>query len=404
MDAAYNYSPEALKKVVYAGAKSTSFEKAADDLRTLAEMDVSAERVRRATTKIGDERAAERDALTTAYEALPIPDQRRAPANQPIPKVVVVQMDGGRMQILDRQKPERNENNTFWREMKVGFLLTMLSEVSAEDPCPDLPKTFVDPEQMRQLVREIKGFCGPEGAADEAATGHESPSKDRPGRPKPLARSIVATRRNVDDFGKLLVSEAYWRGFAPAERKAFVADGSEANWGVWRTHFSTYTPILDFIHALTYIYSAAMAGQESKAGWQAYREWAQAVWSGRVVDVIAALELRQQALGAPTDATPDSAPAAVVAKSLGYLRNQQSRMNYPDYRKQGLPIVSSYVESAVKLVNRRVKGTEKFWGDAAEAVLTLVGDHLSDTPTLAKFWRTRHERLNGSRCTDPAVA
>ncbi|MFA6445582.1 MAG: hypothetical protein WCV99_24870 [Sterolibacterium sp.] len=68
--------------------------------------------------------------------------------------------------------------------------------------------------------------------------------------------------------------EAYQRGFPGAARKAFVADGSDANWGVWRRHFSDYVPILDFIHAPTYVYAAAMAGHALKEGWRAYRAWA----------------------------------------------------------------------------------------------------------------------------------
>ena len=80
-----------------------------------------------------------------------------------------------------------------------------------------------------------------------------------------------------------------------------------------------------------------------------------------------------------------------------YLRNQQSRMDYSTYRKQGLPITSTYVESTVKQINRRMKGTEKFWSQGVEPMLTLVADHLSDTPTLAHFWRNRPQHLTGSR-------
>jgi hypothetical protein len=173
---------------------------------------------------------------------------------------------------------------------------------------------------------------------------------------------------------------------------------------VWRRHFSDYVPILDFIHALTYVYAAAMTGRALKEGWQAYRAWAQWVWSGQVDRVVAALELRQRELGEPTKETPQTAPSAIVAKSLGYLRNQRSRMDYPEYRKQGLPMTSTYVESTVKQINRRMKGTEKFWSNGAEAMLTLVADHLSDTPTLAHFWRNRPQRLTGSRCHQSAAA
>jgi hypothetical protein len=391
----YDYSPTALKKIVYAGTQATSFPQGSRDLKELAELDVSPERVRRATERIGKERVAERDAQAASYEALPIPAQRTVPADQPTPAVACVQMDGGRLQLFDRAEPQRNEEDAFWREMKVGCLWSMTSKVSTEDPCPRLPTSFVDPERMRQMVREIKGFSGPDACGDVEA---EEPRIDeRPGRPQPLARSVVATRHEVETFGKLLVSEAFQRGFPGAPRKAFVADGSDANWGVWRRHFSDYVPILDFIHALTYVYAAAMTGRALKAGWQAYRDWAQWTWSGQVEGVIAALELRQRELGEPTKETPKTDPSAIVAKSLGYLRNQRARMNYPAYRKQGLPITSTYVESTVKQINRRMKGTEKFWSHGAESMLTLVADHLSDTPTLARFWRNRPHRLTGSR-------
>lgn len=393
----YDYSPTAWKKVVYTGTQATSFPQGARDLKELAELDVSPERVRRATERIGDERVAERDAQAAAYEALPIPERRKAPADRPTPAVACVQMDGGRAQVFDRAEPQRNEDNTFWREVKVGCLWSMTSQVSVEDPCPQLPASFVDPERMQRMVREIKGFSGPDGSANEEQT-EEGRLDERPGRPQPLARSVVATRHEVETFGKLLVSEAHQRRFMAAERKAFVADGAEANWGVWRRHFSEYVPILDFIHALTYIYAAAMSGRALKAGWQAYRDWAQWTWSGQVDRVIAAIELRQQELGQPTKETPKTAPSAIVAASLGYLRNQRSRMDYPAYRKQGLPITSSYVESTVKQINRRMKGTEKFWSQGVEAMLTLVADHLSDTPTLARFWRNRPQRLTGFRC------
>jgi hypothetical protein len=390
-----------MKKVVYAGTQAASFLQGSRDLKELAELDVSPERVRRAAERIGDERVAERDAQAAAYEAMPIPARRIVPADQPTPAVACVQMDGGRLQFFDRAEPQRNEDDTFWREMKVGCLWSMTSNVSAEDPCPRLPASFVDPERMQRMVREIKGFSGPDASTEDEA--EEKRIDERPGRPEPLARSVVATRREVEAFGTLLVSEAHQRRFPGAARKAFVADGSDANWGVWRRHFSDYAPILDFIHALTYVYAAAMAGRTSKEGWQAYRAWAQWVWSGQVDRVIAAIELRQQELGDPAPETPKTAPSAIVATSLGYLRNQRSRMDYPEYRKQGLPMTSTYVESTVKQINRRMKGTEKFWSRGVESMLTLVADHLGDTPTLARFWRNRPHRLTGSRCPHQAA-
>src|SRR5271157_745716 len=54
-------------------------------------------------------------------------------------------------------------------------------------------------------------------------------------------------------------------------------------------------------------------------------------------------------------------------------------MDYPRYRKEGLPITSSHMESTVKRFNRRVKGTEKTWGQAgAEQILQLRAAYLSE--------------------------
>ena len=119
--------------------------------------------------------------------------------------------------------------------------------------------------------------------------------------------------------------------------------------------------------------------------------------------VIAALELRLQELGEPGEDEPDSSPRQQVAKTLGYLRNQRERMRYAEYRTAGLPITSSGVESTIKRINRRVKGSEKFWSVGAEALLTLTADHLSDTPTLHNFWRNRPHRLTGLRCYQQAA-
>lgn len=63
-----------------------------------------------------------------------------------------------------------------------------------------------------------------------------------------------------------------------------------------------------------------------------------------------------------------------------------------------LPITSSYVESAVKQFNQRVKGTEKFWSeDGAEAILQLRADHLSDEQPLDGFWQRREAAATGQR-------
>lgn len=84
----------------------------------------------------------------------------------------------------------------------------------------------------------------------------------------------------------------------------------------------------------------------------------------------------------------DRDPLALNVRN-GTIDLRTARLNYPTYRQQGLPITSSHIESTVKQLNRRIKGTEKFWSKGAEALTTLAGDYLSDTPTLESFWQDR---------------
>jgi hypothetical protein len=61
-------------------------------------------------------------------------------------------------------------------------------------------------------------------------------------------------------------------------------------------------------------------------------------WQGEVAQVLAELRAWQDKLGALPPQTPDSDPRAVVASTVGYLENNQTRMNYPEYRRAGLPV------------------------------------------------------------------
>jgi len=394
-----NASPGVLQKMVYAGANATSFRQAGADLAEEAELSISEQRVMRATERIGDERVAQREAQIEHWENLSLPEQQRSPRDQ-VPTLAVVEMDGGRMQIRERKpSPEEAEcqkaRDSFWREMKVGALLSMHSATHAEDPCPTIPPVFVRPLRMRKIVREIKGFCGPEA---EDSVHDEAASEPRRGRPEVLVRSVVATRQDVHALGRQLAAAAWERGFAAAPRKAFVGDGQEANWTTHRTYFSRYVPILDFIHALCYVFAGALAGRRLRDGWPVYCQWAQWVWSGQVERVIEALRERQQELGPPAADESEESPRSKVAEALRYLTNQKSRMRYDEYRRQGLPITSSHIESTIKQINRRVKGSEKFWSNrGAEALLQLTADYLSETKPLTAFWRDRPNHATGQR-------
>lgn len=388
------FTPAMLKKVAHAGARSSSFEQAASDLEALAEQHVSASRVERWTKKVGDERLREVEQRSEAHRQLPIPTRNASPIDH-VPQVAALMVDGGRIQIRDRRAPEKADSH--WRETLVGCLLRMSSEEHGEDPCPLIPHTFVDPQRMHDLSRDIKGFGGDQEKASEVAS---DPPQQRDSCPEVLVKSVVATRGGQQVFAQRLVSEAYRRGFAAAPRKAFVADGAANNWSIHKQYFSDYTPIVDFTHAICYVYAAAMAGRHD--GWDDYVQWAQWLWEGSTDKLIEAVAQRSESLGLPA-VDDKSSPAAIVARTLGYLRNQQSRMKYAEYRRRGLPITSSHIESTIKQINRRVKGTEKFWHTGAEPLLQLAADHLGETDDFDRFWQRRTQSLAQCRCYQSAA-
>ncbi len=58
----------------------------------------------------------------------------------------------------------------------------------------------------------------------------------------------------------------------------------------------------------------------------------------------------------------------------------------------------SAVKSVIKMVNRRVKGSEKSWSEpGAGVMLQLRADYLSETKAMSRFWITREDQARSSR-------
>jgi hypothetical protein len=415
-----------LEKITYAGTASRSYAQARQLLAKLAGLVVDEKQVERLTRAIGDERLAERATAVQEFQDLPLPQKFAVPQAVAAPDLAVVMADGGRMQILDRSgtaaasdagcataaqeagadadwEEEAAAPQGHWREDKVGLLLTMKSAVFQADPCPEIPESFVDPLRIPRLVRELKKNVKEGEEAAEAMEEPEvvdqalaEPAQYEP--PKVQTRHVVASRCTWPSFALLLAQAAWQWGYQGAARKAFVADGAKNNWVLQRRFFSSFVPILDFIHALTYVFAAAMAGRKFAAGWPIYTQWIAWVWQGQVAKVIAAVAARQAELGTPAPDEAETSPRKLVDKALTYLRNHQDKMRYDQYRQAGLPITSSHMESMVKQINLRVKGTEKFWSeDGGEAILQMRADHLSDDQPLEEFWKRRQAKATGQR-------
>jgi len=368
----HGYSASILVKIVRAGAECKSFQKASQMLKELAEVGVSHTQVARLTHEVGRELIEERDRQSDAHRRRQLGSQV---AGSPV-ELACVETDGGRMMTRSPQS-ERGVHTPQWKEPKVAALWRMTGETFDEDPHPELPACFGDREHVEKLVRELKGFSCEEERQDEKGAVYEGTGPgERSGgegarwQPERVFRTCVASLRDVYGFGPLVAAEAQRRGFYEAHRKAFLGDGHETNWIIHRLYFSDFTDVVDFMHVVGYLYAAAHALSTGEEGWSRYLTYATACWQGRVDEVIGELAawLQEHPLpeGVRLQAIPDHDPSKIVHSSLTYLRHNRKRMNYPEYRRQGLTVSSSLVESLIKEINWRVKGTEKFWNRPEE--------------------------------------
>jgi hypothetical protein len=381
------YSAALVAKIEYAGANEGSFGQAAKALDRLAELPISAKHVQRITERLGRERAEHRDRDVEQRKA-----GQLSPTHAQPPRVVAIHVDAGKIQLRadDGQVGVRQPR---WSDTKVACFLTYTAPAGKGDPQPQPPRAFLDPPQVMRLCQEIQQVRSDPSTRPTAAKARAGPAAQGVvERPQRLVRTAVATMQGAEEFGWMVSAEATKRGFYEAPHRAIVGDGG--NWiePLGQMHLPGWVQVLDFLHLLTHLYAAATAAyrDEGKRAWRLYERMLRAAWAGRVEQVHAALSEQAERLGPPPPKCRADDGRKIMALSLAYVQNNAERMDYPRYRRKGLPVTSAAVESLVKQFNQRVKGTEKFWlRGGAEAVLQVRAAYLSDDGRGEEFHRHR---------------
>jgi hypothetical protein len=387
-----------LQKIVTAGGRLHSFADAAFALG-LSGLSISARHVQQLTHEVGTDLARARD-----EQALKRRRRQLTPRVGVTPEVVAVEVDGGRLRTR-AARSGRGVHGAENKEDKVACLVTLTSSEHAEDPQPEPPPSFVQPRRIQRLVQQMAGQAGdpiPEREAPPASQAEERPTplsatatdpQAEPWAPRRLVRTCVASMAASQSFGPLMAAEAQSRDFYAARRKAFVADGQAYNWTIHHGYFADFVPIVDLLHVVCYLFKAAQAVEPEAGRWPLYLRWLRACWQGRAEEVVAQMEGYQQQVGRPPpgEELPATDPRRLLAEGLSYLRNNAGRMDYPRYRRGGLPTTSSLAESLVGEFNARVKGKQKFWNrpGGAEAVLQVRAALLSEDGRLERYFAER---------------
>lgn len=331
---------------------------------------------------------AARDELVAEYNARG--EVRDRVANTP--KVAAIAVDGGRAQTR-AEDAGRGVHHPAWREPHYAHLARLPAPTTDADPHPEVPRAFLDEGHVRTLTEELKAPSSRHPRtpqADRPTPHNDTPSS--PTAPKPIAVTHVASIAPSEDFGTLVAAEATRRGFHKAPTRGFLGDGQPANWQIHQFHFYDWTPILDFVHLVAYLFSAALAARtKGPSAWALYVRLVTAAWQGKPNAAISLLTREANRIGPPPSDPHPNDPRQTLADTLRYLRNNADRMNYPAYRRAGLPVTTASVESLIGRFNFRVKACGKFWTQPClEAILQVRAALLSEPTRWNHFWANRH--------------
>jgi hypothetical protein len=394
------YSPKLLRLIVRQGSK-TSFGEASDDLDALVGITISPSHVQRLCERIGHEWEIARDADVAAFR-----EDRLQPEVATAPPVAAVFLDGGRLRTRAAAQG-RGVYDPHWNETKVATLQSLTSAERAVDPQPEPPPALLDPPRVARLALEMKAARSGGAERSRRRTPRDPEQQPTPRRRRRRARrkkraarkrvqTVLASMADSEAFGWQVAAEVHKRRLGEAQRKACVCDGQNWNWTIFLVHLLPlgFIGILDVIHLAVHLYAAAQAAcKDAGEAWTLYEQWLRWAWSGEVGRLLRGLRAQAQRLGeAPAGAKEDD-PREVLRETVGYVWNNRERMNYPAYRRQGLPITSAAVESVIKRINRRVKGSEKFWlSTRAEGVLQIRAAHLSEDERTERYWKRPRPR------------
>lgn len=368
--------------MVHLAAEVRSFERAEITTEKVLRHKVSRSTIRRLAKQVGQEVASgeQREQAGDGKDVV-------------VPEMAVVSCDGGRIRTREPQRGRgvHLSGEKGWRETKNASFERMLpkqNQIPQEDPCEALPTSFRTAPKVANIAEKaVPDIDPPDGKPVD-----EKPARVKYEGPQRVLRTSLSSMVCSREFGPLMQREAQRRRFYEAPFQAFLGDGLNWNWSIWKKYFPTFIPILDFIHAIQYIYGAAMAlASDDREGWSIYVRLVTFCWQGRVNQVIQELQAACQEREINLEEVQDDDPHKPLSDAIRYLTNNRPRMDYPRYRRLGLPVTSAPMESLIKQMNLRVKGTEMFWDDpdGAEAILQLRAAALSEDGRLDDYLSKR---------------
>jgi hypothetical protein len=311
------------------------FDHGRQQMKLLADLEVTTKAVERTAETIGEHIAArEQQEIQRAMQLdLPIV------VGEPIP-ILYVQMDGTGVPVVKEETVGRqgkaDGHPAHTREVKLGCVFT-------------------------QTTWDKEGY----------------PIRD------PDSTTYTGAIEAAEEFGKRIYLEAWKRGWSRAEKKVVMGDGAEWIWNLAGQHFPGAIQIVDLYHARQHLWELVRRLHPNDEVKQ--KRWMK-LHQKRLLDKgkIEKLVLSLRSL--------DSSNAEVADKiriEADYFERNAERMRYPAFRRLHLFVGSGVIEAGCKtVIGSRLKRSGMFWTlRGANAIVALRCCHLNSR--FEDYWEAR---------------
>jgi len=324
-----------VRRMQAAVGQETPFDHGRQQMKLLADLEVTTKSVERTAEAIGADIAqGEQEEIQRAVQLdLPIV------FGKPVP-ILYVQMDGTGIPVVKKEtvgrhgKTEGQPSHT--REVKLGCVFT-------------------------QTAWDKDGL----------------PIRD------PDSTTYTGAIETAEEFGKRLYVEAWKRGWSRAEKKVVMGDGAEWIWNLAEQHFPGAVQIVDLYHARQHLWDLARRlHPNNEAGQKAWMKLHQKrlLDKGKIEKLVAAIRSIH---------STNSEVADKIRIEADYFDRNADRMRYPKFRKQHLFVGSGVIEAGCKtVIGSRLKKSGMFWTvRGANAIIALRCCHLNGR--FEDYWEQR---------------
>ena len=318
LDIAHTEFSPGVRRMQAVVGQEAPFDQGREQLKLLADLEVTTKAVERTAEAIGEDIAAHQQAEIQRAMQLDLP----VIVGEPIP-VLYVQVDGTGVPVVKKEtvgrqgKTEGQPAHT--REAKLGCVFTQTRW-----------------DQEGYAIRD------------------------------PDSTTYVGAIETAEEFGKRIYLEAWKRGWSRAEKKVVMGDGAEWIWNLADQFFPGATQILDLYHARQHLWELARKLYPND-------ESGQNRWMMIHQHLLDNCKIKKLVTSLRSIETPSAELAQKLRTEAEYFRRNARRMRYPKFRRQHLFVGTGVIEAGCKtLIGSRCKQSGMFWTvRGANAILAL---------------------------------